>query len=289
MKGEVMEIENNKACKTVGKRVRIEGAYTPELARDFTKLGDHLGIPSSILNKWRRCDEPGSGWLSYPVTREDYATLLIIANFYWGNQQLIRTQLSRFSKPRREYLIRGAGLSWIERVVLEDVLRRKLLGEKRYVQWDWYRKWLRGRYPHGYQQLTGAILRRTVKKASDMIRYAKSKNRLRDLAESLGLVVDAENNIQPRGHAQSEIHQYANGHEKSNETMLEEIECFKNDLSAEEEQKNDVKDSVEVQQNQISFYEWSEQFRYSPILAKLNLNERIKNLKDEQEETPQTE
>lgn len=281
-----------KRWKTYERKVKITGAYTDSLANDYALLSQHLGLPSKILWGWKRRSPAGgapTGWLSFPVTREDYRVLLIIVNFLWGQEELIRMQMAHKSQARREHVLRGTGLSWIERTVLEDLLRRKCLGERRYIQWDWYRKWLHGRYPEGYQQLTFEILARMKKKACDTIRYARNSGTFEVLVKSLGLEIINGLVSNPR------VKQLTESYEQS------EVTCHPNSLAPfsiggeGSEYTNDVgignevEDVLEMGTNpgapQISFEEWACQFAGNDIIARADLYEKIVNMYGHTEET----
>lgn len=181
--------KNTLTFNASGTRCMIQEKYTEELAGDFKMLSEMLGIPLTVLNGWRRHDEHDSGWLSCPVTLHEYSILLIIANYVWGNQHLLRIQLSHLEKTRRDNLVRDAGMKWVERVVLEDLLIRKLNGERRHVQFRWYQQYFQGRYPNAYQQLTSTILSKMAKKAGDIIRSSKKTGKYEELVESLGFAI----------------------------------------------------------------------------------------------------
>jgi len=175
--------------KTIKKRNLIEGAYTLALASDIGEMAKHLAIPEKVLRRWRQTGENGNveGWLSHPVTKQEYITILIIANYVWGHDELIRFQLSKKTMAQRLKLTRCADKTWIERVVLEDLIRRKLLGKKRYLTWEYYRGELRAHYPLGYKQLTWDILQRMQQAARDAIRDHKKAGTIELLIKSVGL------------------------------------------------------------------------------------------------------
>lgn len=112
-----------------GLRSRIAGAYHESLAKDYQELSKQIGIPLSVLLAWRRNEERGTGWLSCTVTKEEYETLVILSKRLWCNPFLLRMQLSRLTSAQQEFVVRGAGLTWVESVVLEDLLRCKVLKE----------------------------------------------------------------------------------------------------------------------------------------------------------------
>jgi len=210
-----------KAPKKYQKRLKIEGDYTMAIANDVAKLAKHLRIPQKVLRGWF-ITEFGHclGWLSSPVTREHYAILLIIANHLWGNEKLIRIQLGEKAQSRRDHILRGSGLTWIEQVVLEDVLRRKCLGQRRYLTWAHYISCLRGRYPEGYRQLDGPTFTKMKKKACDLLRYAKNNGQYERLLVSLGLeMVDGK--VMPKAMSrQVKLHkQLPPGHASKNATQ----------------------------------------------------------------------
>lgn len=153
-----------------------------------------MHLPVKVLQGWRYRDYDGliTGWLSYPVSIEDYRVLLIIKNYIWGQDVLLRMQLSTKSAACRERIIRGADLSWIERVVLEDLLRRKCRGERSYIKWAWYRNNMHSRYPKGYQQLNMVILERMKKKADYIYRKAVETGTFDLLRLSLDVDVQEE-------------------------------------------------------------------------------------------------
>jgi hypothetical protein len=151
--------------------------YTPELAGNVERLSQEMGIPLKVLRRWRRQPEQGEevGWLSNPVTEQEFSTLLVIRNYVWAIEDLLRVQLSILSEPRRTKLCRTSDLSWIENIVYEDILRSYCLGKGKYLRIDSYVKRLRGRYPNGALQLTRSIFLKAKRAAYDRLRRAKAK------------------------------------------------------------------------------------------------------------------
>ncbi|RII28379.1 MAG: hypothetical protein CXR31_00335 [Geobacter sp.] len=186
--------------KPLQRRVMIEGAYTEELANDTKKMAEHLRLPVKLLRRWRRREDFGgvTGWLSHPITREEYLTLLIIVNFVWELDETLRMQLSRKTSAARERLVNECDMTWIERTVYHDVLRHKLLGGRRHMKFSIYRKELEARYKNGYQQLNSKILIAMKKKAGNQIQKAREDGALELLAKSVDLEMRDGQFVRPR-------------------------------------------------------------------------------------------
>lgn len=197
---DIDEKPKRSAPKPLQRRKLIEGCYNEQLATDTRLLAQHLDMPEKVVRRWqqRMINGVTVGWLSYPVTREDYGKLLIIRNFVWGNEEVMRSQFAQMPAARRELIVQGAGKSWIERVVLRDIVRYKLSGNRQYLTFDRYRNTLATRYPEGYKQLNADIFQRMKKAADYLIRKHRKMGELDSLAKTYGLKEVNGSYINPR-------------------------------------------------------------------------------------------
>jgi hypothetical protein len=275
-----MENEKHGSVQNVGgSKSRTIGAYEESFAGDYHELSKRVGIPLSLLIGWRKDEEKNSGWLSCPVTCNEYATLVILSDRLWCNPFLLRMQLSRLTSAQQEFVVRGAGLNWVESVVLEDLLRLKVLKERRTIQFPWYQKWFEDRYPRGYQQLTLDLFQKMAKRVSDIIKSAKLDRKYQLLVESLWL----EN-----GEEIGEVQECQNKQMHSSEKQIEHsghiVEKAELD-EAEAKMRDEIKpDSAHTDREGViqwqSFEEWARQFCFSPLIHRLNLEHKLQELNE---------
>ncbi|GFE56731.1 hypothetical protein [Geobacter sp. AOG1] len=188
--------------KPLQRRKLIMGNFSHLLAASLVLLAHQLDLPIKLLRRWqiRTTNGVQTGWLSYPVTRLEYWVLLIIRNYLWCNEEALRMQLAQMSAARREWVVNGSGRSWIERVVLKDVIKHKLLKKKRYLTLPIYRNILYVRYPNGQKQLTKDVFDRMKKAADYLIAKARARNNLDLLAKSVGLVIENGHYVDPNAY-----------------------------------------------------------------------------------------
>jgi hypothetical protein len=267
---------------------RTEEAYSERLVTDYQELSQQLVIPMSVLIRWGKNEGKNSGWLSHHVTDEQYKMLQILKDHIWCNPFLLRIQLSQLTAAQREYVSRGAELSWVERVVLEDVLKRKVMKENRNLQFSWYQPWFQTRYPQGYQQLTSEILQKMVKRAADTIRYAQKVGRYQQLVESLGLELANGIAVKPQYHTKAvedpKLRTDPSG-QTDNKTKSGEVEGTKRPNDKSEDIENN---EVKPQWPWSSPSEWAYQFYESTRKHKENLNRKLKELYEKNGEKERT-
>lgn len=260
-----------------GSKSRTQGAYDESLAGDFHSLSKRLGIPLSVMIGWRKNEEKVSGWLSCPVTREEYATLVILSERLWCNPFLLRMQLSKLTPALQEFVVRGAGLSWVESVVFEDLLRLKILKEKQAIQFTSYQQWFQTRYPNGFQQLTSDLYQKIANRASDTIKSAKKDGKYQLLVESLRLGYGDENaemqECQNKQIQNPTVQSEPSGH------LVDKVESDKAEVKYRQKIKSDDADTdIEDVVLWPDFKSWAFQFCLSPLIHKLNLEHKQREL-----------
>lgn len=275
-----MENEKSGSAQTVDEsKSKTVRAYDESVAGDYHELSKRLGIPMSVLNGWRRNEERGTGWLSYPVTKEEYETLVILSDRLWCNPFLLRMQLSRLTSAQQGFVVRGVGLTWVESVVLEDLLRFKVLKEKRTIQFQWYDQWFQARYPRACQQLTLDLFQKMAKKVTEVIKSAKKEEKYQLLVESLypengkeiAEMEECQNKQTQNPEIQSEPSGYLFGYTELDDSEVKERDEIKPDI---------FETDMEGVTMWASFEEWARQFSISPLIHRLNLEHKLRELNE---------
>lgn len=255
-----MDDEKSGSVQNVGgSKSRTIGAYNESAAGDYRELSKQLGIPLSVLIGWRRNDEKGAGWLSCPVTKEEYETLVILSGRLWCNPFLMRMQMSRLTAAKQEFVVRGAGLTWVESVVIEDLLRCNLLKENHTIKFPWYQQWFQTRYPKGYQQLTLDLFQKMANRVSEIIKSAIKNGKHQLLVDSLCL--------------------------EYGEHIVTMQECQNkpnHNFKMQNEPSGHLVDKVELDEAEAKMRdeEWFRQFGYSPKIHWLNLEHKLRELNE---------